>query len=286
MATLASYLFDDQTLGVDFPAVAPWNVAGTGQFPVSTAAARHGARGARLTSSSGYRHLEYRPGSDTSALRVMDMYIKPGPFTTSPVPISFKTDANVAVAEVRLNAAGTVSVRNGTTVAATSTGTIALDGSTWYRLAYGVWSSNQELRVYEGESTTPLFTVTAAVTETQWGRFNAGLCAAQNGTTYDIDTVRFGDDWFAPFGEPEEPLDTPTGFTFTALSGSVGIDASCDAVAGASTYSLEVEEGPSNDWTPLGTFTQSARTWQLRGAQGIQPGTEYRGRVRANPAGV
>lgn len=285
MALLSSFEFDDQTPDQAVSASPPWYLSSGGSETITAlaAAAVHGSLGGRISSASSYRGVYYRE-SQTTATRVIDFYVTPTAVPANALVMAL-LDGTTNRADVRINAAGTVAIRNAFVAAATSTATLALDGTVTYRFAWKVSTSGQELRVYVGESTTPLFTLTGALTDATHTDIGAGLTAASEGYTADFDTIRIADDWLAPFGDAEEPLDTPTNFTFEASStpGVAEITADADPVDGAAAYEIEVEHKVAGQWEPLDTFTTETLPLVLDGDDGIVVARDYRGRIRALP---
>ena len=199
---IATQTFETFTNGGALGLTSPWGINGAPAFVGSSAAAVHGSIGARLTNSSGYSQLEYN-ATDT-ADRVYSHYL-----TLRTVSNAFLCgsifDGATGKASWRINADRTVAIRNASNVAiATSTQTIPLDVA--HRIAWRINAAGtQELRVYAGESTTPLFALTGACGSGQRTSWRFGVTAASAGNTIDIDTVRVGSDWMAPYGTPVTP---------------------------------------------------------------------------------
>lgn len=280
MALLSTYNFEGQTPGATAAASSPWALGtGSTDITVATAAAVHGTVGGRISAASSYRTIAWQE-AQTTATRVIDGYFILRAQTANAYLLGMLDGATFR-GDVRVNTNGTVSIRNGSTAVGTSAEALALN--TLYRFAWKLSTSGQELRVYAGESTTPLFTLTGALTSAQHTDLRAGLTAGSSGFSVDFDTIRIADDWLTPVN-PAVPLDTPTGFTFVAHSSMVQIAASWSAVAGAVTYELQVQELVSGVWEDLNTFSGSATSRTLGTAQGLAEGGTYRGRVRALPA--
>lgn len=285
MTLLATLDFDDQTPGQPVSVSLPWNLSTAGTAPVIALAesAIHGALGARVSSTDSYRGIYYKE-AQTSDTRVIDFYMRPM-FVLSNTFVAKVIDGSTSRAEIRLNSNGTVSIRDGWTSVDTSTETLALNGSAVYRFAWMISTSGQELRVYAGESTTPLFTLAGSLADASHTDIGAGLTSTPEGFTADYDTIRVADDWLPPFGAAEEPLATPANFTFAASStpGVAEITADADPVNGAASYELEVEQRIEGLWQPLDTFTTSTLPLVLDGDDGIVVSRTYRGRIRALP---
>ena len=79
-------------------------------------------------------------------------------------------------------------------------------------------------------------------------------------------------------------LATPTGFTFTAGSAVRTLDGAWTAVSGAATYDWEVQEDIAGVWTAFTSANTATTSFQLTDANGVGWGTNYRARVRAQPA--
>lgn len=280
MTLLSTFDFEGQTAGANVAASSPWQMSSSsGVMTIASAAAVHGTVGGRINNTASYRAVGYVEAAGT-ATRVIDAYITPRAIPANAYVMALM-DGTTSRGDVRINTNGTVSIRNG--VSAVATSTAVLDMNTPYRFAWRTSTSGQELRVYAGETSVPLFTLTGALTSNSHTTLFAGLTAASSGTALDVDTIRIADDWLTPVA-PSTPLATPTGFTFVASSGVVSITAEWGAVAGAATYDLQVEEYVDGAWELLNTFSGSATSRTLTTAQGLVEGGAYRGRVRAVPA--
>lgn len=203
---LSSFEFDDKTPDQAVSASPPWYLSSGGSETITAlaAAAVHGPLGGRISSASSYRGVYYREPQTTDT-RVIDFYVRPTAVPANAYIMAL-LDGTTNRADVRINSAGTVAIRNAFVAVATSTETLALDGTVTYRFAWKVSTTGQELRVYVGESTTPLFTLSGALTNASHTDIGAGLTAASAGFTADFDTIRIADDWLAPFGA-DTPLD-------------------------------------------------------------------------------
>lgn len=199
MALISSFEFDDQTPDQAVSASPPWylSTGGTETITALAAAAVHGPLGGRIASTSSYKAVYYRESQTTDA-RVIDFYIRPIAVPSNTF-VARLIDGSTNRADVRINSAGTVAIRNAFVAVATSTATLALDGTVTYRFAWKVSTSGQELRVYVGESTTPLFTLSGALTDATHTDIGAGLTSTSEGFTADFDTIRIADDWLPPF---------------------------------------------------------------------------------------
>lgn len=232
MAILSLLDFDSMTAGAA-PSGLPsaWTNQGTAEdFTISAAAADHGALGARLSAPTSYRRFVYTMNSTTSQ-RVLSAYFNLRTYTNL-LYIGEAVSGINNVANWRVNANGTVAIRNGSTAVATSSA--VLSTNTWYRSEWmtNAGAATQELRIYAGETTTPLLTLTGALTSSDQTGFYIGLVAASTGSSVDIDTVQIADDWTGPFAAANQaptanagPDQTPVEpYSTITLSGS-GSDA-------------------------------------------------------------
>ena len=76
-------------------------------------------------------------------------------------------------------------------------------------------------------------------------------------------------------------LNIPTGFAFTAGSGSRQLDGSWNAVSGADGYEWEVQRDASGSWEPFTSGSGAGTSFQLTDTDGVDWGETYRARVRA-----
>lgn len=291
MAVLDSLTFDTLTQGQAVTTAAlpgeEWVYFGTAT--ATSAAAMHGARGVQIVAAATSSRVNHALASATSAARCLSFYFRLDATPTANVylgELRDDTTGQVVRADWRVAADRTVTLRNGGTATGGSS-TEALAVGTWYRSEWLVSSTGQELRIFEGESTTPFLTRTGALTSNAHTTMGAGLTASPNGLSISLDTIRIGDTWVGPFGTPDVPLDTPTGFTFVADPGPnvIEIDVSATPVAGAANYQIEVEVLQAGSWAPLGTFSTSTLPFTLDDDDGLEEGRTYRGRMRALPAG-
>lgn len=78
---------------------------------------------------------------------------------------------------------------------------------------------------------------------------------------------------------------TPTNFVFTAHSNLVQLDGSWDAVPGADSYNVEVdEETAPSTWAPFSHFNTINTSFQLTPVDGVTSNTKYRSRVQSASA--
>ena len=205
MTELARYDAEGQTSGASASASSPWSIGtGSGSLVINSAAAIHGDVGIRFASSS-YKTLNYTESS-TAAARVIDFYFKVMAGSANALICGLYDDATSSFrGDVRVNAARTMSIRNISTAVDSTTVTITT-GSV-YRMAWRTITGTQTLRLYEGNSATPLDTLSGSMTNGTHTRFLTGLIAASTGFQMDFDTIRIGDDWFDPIeeGSPSYP---------------------------------------------------------------------------------
>ena len=182
---------------------APWDVSGVAPTGAA-AAAVHGARGARWSSTDAYGRILYDFGSNQAGPLVLSWYMQIRTFSSANLYIAYVTDlltGGTTQGDVRINATtNTISIRNGVTAVATSTATVSLD--TIYRFEWRIdaTANTQELRVYTGESTTPFITLTGAWSSDTTRLLAVGPYIVAAGGSVDYDTVRIADDWVGPFG--------------------------------------------------------------------------------------
>ena len=202
---IATYTFENQANGQPLninSASRPWSADSGDATPMiaATAAAVHGTLGGRVSSATSYRRLSYWE-AQTNNTRVFDCYFTVREMGASIVYImSARGDGGgtSVTTDVRLNLDRTVSLRNNTSAVATSVTALSLN--TTYRFAYKVVSGQtQELRVYVGESTTPLFVLSGVVSGSGVDRCIFGASTASAGFSIDLDTVRIADDWLTPY---------------------------------------------------------------------------------------
>ena len=244
MGQLAIFDFDAQTPNAEVTASAPWSSLGEGSMIASAAAAAHGALGGRIDTPTALRQIRWAEASST-ATRVADMYIRVRALPNMAYILGLMDGAS-SRASARINTDRTVSIRNTTTAVATSA--VALELDQLYRIAWRISTSGQELRVYEGESETPLFTLTGALTDATHTLIGFGMTALSGGFAADYDDLRVGDDWL-PAVDPQIPLDTPV-LTLGAKTNASSYGASDGSqvvtwppVAGAHHYVAEINSG-------------------------------------------
>ena len=276
MAILSMFDFDSQTSGAAVTASAPWAKLGATTMLASPAAAVHGALGGRIADPSSQCAMEWTEAS-TDAARVLDVYVTPHAIAGPTYVMAYAAGA-ASLASARINADGTVAIRNGTIAVATSSATLDL-GET-YRIAWRVSSAGQELRVYEGESEAPMITLTGAVTDATHTKLLFGLTALSSGAALDIDTIRIADDWLGPVN-PTTPLDMPV-LTVGAIMDASGPEAadgsvqvSWPGVAGAAGYQRCILDGHV-----ASGFTEQAAATSPTVFSGLEPG-QYTVAVRA-----
>ena len=183
---------------------AAWDVFTTSTAPEArVTAAMHGGRGALIPAADGPVIFNWNE-SGTTDTRVMSFYfrllIDGGALTY----VALLRDGSTNRADWRINADRTVTLRDAQ-VATGGTSPQALAMNTWYRAEWMTSSSGQELRIYQGESTTPYITRSGALTNNQHTRISCGITASPNGHSLHIDTLRVTETWAGPFGVAPEP---------------------------------------------------------------------------------
>lgn len=253
MALLPAGLFDfeSQTPNAPITVASPWSQAqGATPQPMiaSSEAAMHGTLGGRIESAVAGGSRRYRYGRTPSSTAFMiDMYLRVRNITSNAYISTISRTNGDTVGDLRVNANGTLSLRNTGTAVATST--IALDWGRWYRVAYGAEMGMQEVYVYEGEDTEPLFTLSGPIsTADPYAYVSFGLNQASEGLSIDFDTVRAGDNWFAPVDPaapiPNLPLTLGAKTNVTVHGGSDGSQVvSWSPVDGATRYRVEHRTG-------------------------------------------
>lgn len=183
---------------------ASWTLSGAGPT-VLAAAAAHGAKGVRYTSTGSASRLQYDFGSNQTARAVvMDFYFRILTMPATPLYIATimsLASGGAAQADVRVNADRTVTIRNVTTGVGTSTETLSTN--VWYRGAWKVVDSTntQEFRVYTGEGTTNLFgsALTGAYSSALTRVASVGPSTSAAGGSVGFDTLRVANDHLDPF---------------------------------------------------------------------------------------
>lgn len=298
MAILNTLTFDDltedQSLITQNPANElggePWyTVVGTGGSMVAKAsAAIHGDRGLQLGSMTGPGQVVWLSDTATTDTHVASMYFRIDAAPSGNCYMMGCSDATgtlEARADWRINDSLQVTVRDGT-IASGGTSSQQLSEGVWYRAEWMVGSGGQELRIYEGEATVPYITQIGALSAPLHNRLSHGVIASPNNISLSIDTIRIADDWVGPFGTPNEPLATPTGFDFVAAPDKVEIAASWDPVNGAAAYQVAIELLVGGSWQELNTFSVVGTSRTFGVADGLVGGQTYRGAVRAMPPGA
>lgn len=184
-----------------------WTASGTA-FTALAAAAKHGARGASVDNvTSAFLYYEE---TATTADRVMSGYFN---LVDNPNQsyLGQITSSGTNRADWRVNANGTVTLRDNQV--AVSTSTPALSTGVWYRWEWLTGTGGQELRIYIGEGSTPVLTLTATLSNTSRNRFAFGVISNGNSRDYLMDTLRVADAWTGAFVAPQA-----IGVTFSAAS--------------------------------------------------------------------
>lgn len=185
---------------------------------------------------------------------------------------------------VRLQSSGLLQVLDRVAFAGVATTPVSVD--TWYRLeTYFNINGDWEYWLYAADATAPLATDSGTVPNTaatkfdfcRWGFEGTSLTNAVH-----LDDLAYSDT--AKLGPLLEPLNTPTGFTFTAHVSLPQVTATWSPVAGADHYQLEVQEWDGAAFQPFTTVDPATSPVSLGTGQGVTDGTTYRARVRAMPA--
>jgi len=204
MTAIAEQDFDDLTDGTTYAPSSPWFVAGAAPT-VSTAAAIHGANGLRWTSTATAGRVDYDFGSAWTTAEVLSFYFNVQTFSSANHYIACTQAVHTSgspLSDWRINTAHTVTLRDNFSAVSTSSAT--LSAATDYRAEWKVDQSaaTQELRIYEGEADTPIFTLSGAFSGTTTQTFTIGPYTAAAGGAIDYDTVKIADDWTGPENPP------------------------------------------------------------------------------------
>lgn len=190
--------FESQTHGQSVELSAPWlelgGTSNTTPFLASTAAARHGSLGARVTNISGWRAIIYDVPMDVSGslVRCFDWWVNIRASTTH--VWLFRTSNRETT--LRRNNDGTVRMQNDNAAVDVSSG--IMSNNVWYRISHRVAATGQTTRIYELGDPEPFIELSGPLTTPTWDDARFGVPAAADGTSMDIDTIRIGDEWLAP----------------------------------------------------------------------------------------
>lgn len=210
MTLLTTLTFNTETEGEAFPASlsSPWShntQAGETPATYTTAAALHSTRGVAWSDVSHYQNAQYDNATGIASM-CNSFYFR---LTTMPGAILYIGEiydtTNARIAYLRINAAAagvsTMAVTNVNTATATTTGTVAVN--TWYRVEHLVSGTTQELKVFLGDSATPIagMDVTGVANGNSCRYAGFGVMAASAaGGAIEIDYVRVADSFTGPFG--------------------------------------------------------------------------------------
>lgn len=205
MTQLDILTFEDQTDGVTIGTLpSPWLVnPGSAAITAAAAAAIHGTLGARIVASTTFSSIQY-PQTAGTPTRVFAGYfiIRTMP-TANAYICNLNNGASAIGTDWRVGTDGKVTARNNSVAIGTSTAALSVD--TIYHFEWQVTSTTQELRIYQGESSTPLITVSGANTGGTYDRALIGLNNGNTGAAIDLDTLQVADDWLAPFAPGAVP---------------------------------------------------------------------------------
>lgn len=271
-----------------------WSVnSTTTNIIVRGQAAAHGARGIRITNPDSVANVTWMEAGAVavSAQRCVSFYFRIDDSAAIQSYIGNVTNGlgvGSAVASWRINPDLTVSIRD-QQVATGSPGNSTLEAlseDVYYRCEWMLRTNGtQEIRIYIGDSTVPYLSREGDLTANLHDRIQVGIPSSPAPHILSFDSIRIADDWTGPFGAPETPLPTPTGFTLVAHPGPsvVQMTASWNAVGGAANYQVEVQRLQNGVWLAFNTFTTSGTQLVLGVNNGLVQGTTYRARVRAMP---
>ena len=189
--------FESQTVGSAISPPSEWTARG-GAVMAQTAAAIHGSIGARYSNLDTFSVLDFSHSNLSNSTVVTDIYFVLRSVQGAMQVVTVGNNGGTTFCSWRVTASRNVELRDGSTTTATSTETLSL--STTYRAAYKITNNSHELRVYAGENTSPLITLSGSTSTSGRDRVRIGSAVASSGSLLDIDTVRFGDEWLAPVG--------------------------------------------------------------------------------------
>lgn len=205
MTVLNELRFDGLSDG-NLTVSSPWSLPAGGVVPtVAAAAATHGAKGCRWASTTAFGRVDYDFATAFTAARVLSFYFNIRTFSTVNQYVGAAENNHTSGTwrgDWRINTAKTVTLRNGATAVATSTATLAVN--TVYRAEWKMNPANatQELRIYAGESATPLIDLNGAWSATDVQVFSFGPYVAASGGAIDYDTIKVADDWVGADAPP------------------------------------------------------------------------------------
>lgn len=172
----------------------------------------------------------------------LDFYLLLPSLPTGAVFLANMQSATTVRASLRLNADGTLTIRNGLSAAGTSTA--ALSANTWYRLEWVLdnGAASQTLKIYPDHSLVPLAggTVTGTYNQGTFNRLLLGVPAANTASLF-IDKVKLVDTaLFADLG-PAATAATPQPDTVAAVAQLFTPTVSFSAVATPGRINLAVD---------------------------------------------
>lgn len=199
MTVLFEQRWDSFGEGATVTLSAPFSNSGASATAL-TAAAHHGARGARYASTGTSGRQQYDFGSNQTGIRVNSFYFKINTFSTANQYLCnwySLSSGGTSQGDVRINlTTNTIRIRNGTT-ATGSDSTGALSAGVWYRMEWliNTTTSTTEARVYEDETTNIVAQTSGTWTGTANRVMSIGPSAAAAGGAIDYDTWKGADNW-------------------------------------------------------------------------------------------
>ena len=192
---LVSQDFETQTAGSPIVLSSPWEETGapaSQAFVASASAAFSGSLGARMTNSSGWRQITLVRSEDVagSAVRCYDLMFN---IRNLGANIWLLREPDGAATDVRVNADGTVRLRKDNVAISTSAETLSIN--TWYRMSLRLSAQGQTLRIRDAGSDQLVIEISGPLTVTSWTRMFFGNYAASDGSSFDFDLIRVGDEW-------------------------------------------------------------------------------------------
>ncbi len=266
--------FNAVSEGATVPTTGSWTTNGTA--PVALVAATlHGTRGARWASTSSAGRIQYDYGSIQTARAVANtFYFNIRTMSTAAMylgSILSATTSAVVQADWRVNTNMTVTLRNNTTPSGTPSliavqvSSATLSANTWYRCEWKVSqvTGAQELRIYVGENTAPLMTLTGTYSGNATRVAAVGPYTVAAGGAIDVDTLRTATDFTGAFsgggGGPTPPTPVTQSFDSQTLNSPISLSA---------------------PWATSGSIPTATAASALHGAAGVAYTAGTAGRIQ------
>lgn len=198
---LHTQTFESQTNNQPLSLSAPWSASNndTTGWVGSTAAAMHGSLGARIDVSDGWSYLNYELPTVADQL-LIDFYVNIRTQAGGHLTLFNTQDpSNTTMNAIQVRTGGVVRLRDGSLGIDDS---VELVTTGWYRFSIMLTKAEgQYLRIFEGESDTPLIELNGPLSIVDWDVVRFGLIARADGSTVDLDTIRIAEGgWIDPIG--------------------------------------------------------------------------------------